>query len=91
MKVMPIYGVNVYTMIGSFLYIPQVKFIAEEWAKLIKSIKRENQRCIFENKEILVTHSFNTYSSGEKEALLMVHKKKDGLFWRSESGATPIK
>ena len=63
----------------------------EEWAKLIKSIKRENQRCIFENKEILVTHSFNTYPSGEKEALLMVHKKKDGLFWRSETGATPIK
>ena len=46
--------------------------------------------CIYENEEILVTHSFNTYASGDKEALLMVHKKKDGLFWRSESGATPI-
>ena len=63
----------------------------EEWAKLIKSIKRENQRCIYENDEVLVTHSFNTYASGDKEALLMVHKKKDGLLWRSESGATPIK
>ena len=63
----------------------------EEWAKLIKSIKRENQRCIYENDEVLVTHSFNTYASGDKEALLMVHKKKGGLFWRSESGATPIK
>ena len=63
----------------------------EEWAKLIKSIQRENQRCIYENDEVLVTHSFNTYASGDKEALLMVHKKKDGLFWRSESGATPIK
>ena len=46
--------------------------------------------CIYENEEILVTHSFNTYASGDKEALLMVHKMKDGLFWRSESGATPI-
>ena len=63
----------------------------EEWANLIKSIKRKNQRCIYENDEVLVTHSFNTYASGDKEALLMVHKKKDGLFWRSESGATPIK
>jgi len=63
----------------------------EEWAKLIKSIKRENQRCIYENDDVLVTHSFNTYASGDKEALLMVHKKTDGLFWRSESGATPIK
>ena len=63
----------------------------EEWSKLIKSIKRENQRCIYENDKILVTHSFNTYASGDKEALLMVHTKKDGLFWRSESGATPIK
>ena len=62
----------------------------EEWAKLIKSIKRENQRCIYKNDEILVTHSFNTYASGDKEALLMIHKKKDGLFWRSESGATSI-
>ena len=63
----------------------------EEWAKLIKSIKLENQRCIYENDEVLVTHSFNTYASGDKEALLMVHNKKDGLFWRTESGATPIK
>ena len=62
-----------------------------EWAKLIKSIKRENQRCIYENDEVLVTHSLNTDASSDKEALLMVHKKKDGLFWRSESGATPIK
>ena len=25
------------------------------------------------------------------QTAVMVHKKKDGLFWRSESGATPIK
>jgi ketosteroid isomerase-like protein len=63
----------------------------EEWAKLIKSIKREKQRCIYENDEILVTHSFNTYASGDKEALLWVSRKKDGLLWRTETGATQIK
>ena len=59
--------------------------------KLVKSIKRENVRCIYENDDILVTHSFNTYASGDKEALLWVSCKKDGLLWRTETGATPIK
>jgi hypothetical protein len=52
---------------------------------------QENHRCIYENDDILVTHSFNTYKSGDKEALLMVSLKKDGLLWRSETGATEIK
>ena len=63
----------------------------QEWAKLVKSIKRENVRCIYENDDILVTHSFNTYASGDKEALLWASRKKDGLLWRTETGATPIK
>ena len=58
---------------------------------MMKNNVNENMRCIYENDDILVAHSFATYASGDKEALLMVHKKKDGLFWRSESGATPIK
>ena len=47
-------------------------------------------RCIYENDDILVAHSFATYASGDKEALLMVHRKKDGRLWRTETGATPI-
>ena len=62
----------------------------DDWAKMQKSIVRENQRCIYENEYVLITHSFVTFASGDKEALLMVHRKKDGLLWRTETGATPI-
>ena len=55
-----------------------------------KSIVRENQRCIYENEDVLITHSFVTFALGDKEGLLMVHRKKDGLLWRTETGATPI-
>ena len=69
----------------------------EEWTPMVTAMMQsdqleiKNQRCIYENDEILVTHSFNTYASGDKEALLMVHQKKAGLLWRTETGATPIK
>ena len=52
--------------------------------------KNENMRCIYENDDILVVHSFATFPSGDKEAVLMVHRKKNGLLWRTETGATPI-
>jgi len=38
-----------------------------------------------------VVYSFATFPSGDKEAVLMVQKKKDELLWRTETGATPIK
>ena len=62
----------------------------EEWAKLIKSIKRENQRCIYENDEILVTHSMMNFPDGTSEAVMVVNKLKDGKVIRVETGATPI-
>ena len=51
----------------------------------------EKQRCLYENDDILVVHSFVTYASGDEDALLAVYLKKDGLIWRAESGATPMK
>ena len=63
----------------------------EQLEGMMKNHINENMRCIYENDEILVVHSFATFRSGDKEAVLMVHQKKDGLLWRTETGATPIK
>ena len=55
-----------------------------------RNVIRLNLRRIYENDEILVTHQFNTYKSGDKEALMIVSLKKDGLIWRTETGATEM-
>ena len=51
----------------------------------------KNRRCVYENDEILVVHQFAEFTSGDKEALMLVNLKKDGLLYRTETGATPIK
>jgi len=62
-----------------------------ELKHMMISIKNSNQRCIYENDDILVEHAFSEFPSGDKEAVMMVHLKKNGLIWRTETGATPIK
>ena len=62
----------------------------EQTLEMFNNITQDKVRCIYENDEILVTHRFNTYASGDKEALMMVALKKDGLIWRTETGATEI-
>ena len=57
---------------------------------MMQTTKLEKQRCIYEDENILVEHSFATFGSGTKEAVLAVHTKKDGLIWQTETGATPI-
>ena len=51
----------------------------------------ENQRCLYENDEIMVEHSFMTFPDGTAEAVLVVNHIKDGKVIRVETGATPIK
>ena len=63
----------------------------EQLESMMKNNVNENMSCIYENNDILVVHSFATFPSGDKEDVLMVHQKKDGLLWRTETGATPIK
>ena len=58
---------------------------------MMQTIKPENQRCIYEDNNILVEHSVTTFASGDKEAVMAVHIKKDGLLWKTETGATPLK
>ena len=38
-----------------------------------------NRHCIYENDDICVVHQFSEFASGEKEAIVMVSPKKDGL------------
>ncbi len=47
-----------------------------------------NRRCLCENSERCVIHQSNDFETGDKEALMLVTLKKDGLFWRTETGAT---
>ena len=48
------------------------------------------QRCIYENNEIMVEHSFMTFPDGTSEAVMVVNLLKDGQIIRTETGATSI-
>ena len=50
----------------------------------------EKHRFIYESDDMIVEHQILTYGSGDREALMLVHRLKDGLMWRTESGATPL-
>ena len=54
------------------------------------TFKVENDRCLYENEDILVTHSIVHFQNGSTDAVMMVHMKKDGLLWRTETGSTPM-
>ena len=45
-------------------------------------------RCLYENDEILVTHSVMDFPDGTREAVLEFHNLKDGKIIRTETGAT---
>jgi ketosteroid isomerase-like protein len=68
----------------------------EEWTPMLTSMMQSdkleinNQRCIYENDEILVTHSMMKYPDGSSEAVMVVNQLKDGKVVRVETGATPI-
>ena len=54
------------------------------------TFKIENDRCLYENEDILVTHSIVHFPNGSTDAVMMVHMKKDGLLWRTETRSTPM-
>ncbi len=47
-------------------------------------------RCLFENSEVMVEHSFIDFPDGTTEAVLGFHQIKDGKVIRTETGATLI-
>ena len=54
------------------------------------TFKVENDRCLYENEDILVTQSVVHFPNGSTDAVMMFHVKKDGLLWRTETGSTPM-
>ena len=49
-----------------------------------------DQRCLYENGDILVEHSIMDFPDGTREAVMHVHMLKDGKIIRTETGATPV-
>ena len=56
-----------------------------------EAVVRKNSRCIYEKDDIVVEHMFMDFPDGSSEAVLAVHTLKEGLFFRSETGATALK
>ena len=67
-------------------WVPTVTAMMEN-----SSLEFSNQRCLYENSEIMVEHSFMKFPDGTAEAVLVVNHIKDGKIVRVETGATPIK
>ncbi|MEC8423115.1 MAG: nuclear transport factor 2 family protein [Myxococcota bacterium] len=55
------------------------------------AVQEEGRRCLYENEDILVVHSFMDFADNTREAVLVVYTKKDGRLHRSETGATKLK
>lgn len=67
-----------------------------EWIPILTSMMESDalefskQRCLYENQDIMVEHSFMKFPDGSSEAVLVVNHLKDGKIIRVETGATPI-
>jgi len=70
-----------------------------EWAPIVtgmfdamreEKLKFEENRCIYENEDILVMHSIGHFPDGTKEAIMAVHTLSNGKIVKTESGATRI-
>ena len=55
------------------------------------AMKVSNERCLYENADILVEHSVMNFPDGTREAVMGVHFLKDGKIVRTETGATLLK
>jgi len=50
----------------------------------------KNQRCLFENDQVMVEHTVMDFADGTREAVLSFNRLQDGLIVLTESGATPV-
>ena len=71
----------------------------KEWSPVVtgmfdamreEKLKFEENRCIYENENILVMHSIGHFPDGTKEAIMAVHTLSNGKIVKTESGATRI-
>jgi hypothetical protein len=71
-------------------------FGKEEWASMVKEMMandkfiQESTRCIYENSEIMVAHSFMSYPDNSREAVMLVAMLKEGKIIHMETGATTL-
>ena len=71
-------------------------FSKEEWSSMVAGMFDdekfifESSRCVYENSEIMVDHSFMSYPDGTREAVMLVAKIKDGKILHIETGATSL-
>ena len=54
------------------------------------SLELQNQRCIYENDDIVVSHTIMDFPDNTREAVMTVHKLKDGKIIETETGATLV-
>ena len=55
------------------------------------SVTSENERTLFENEDVAITHSIAHFSNGStSEAVLLFMRFKDGKIISMETGATPL-
>ena len=54
------------------------------------SLEVTDQRCVYENDDILVTHFIMTFPNGTRDAVMYVATKRDGKILRIETGSTPL-
>ena len=71
-------------------------FSKEDWSPMVAGMFEnekfifESSRCVYENDEIIVDHSFMSYPDGTREAVMLVAKLKDGKILHMETGATSL-
>ena len=71
-------------------------FSKEEWASMVTGMMandkfiQESTRCVYENDDILVEHSFMSYPDDTREAVMMIALKRDGKIIKVETGATSL-
>lgn len=71
-------------------------FSKEEWASMVTGMMandkfiQESTRCVYENDDILVEHSFMSYPDDTREAVIMIALKRDGKIIKVETGATSL-
>ena len=71
-------------------------FSKSEWAEMVTGMManekfiQESSRCVYENDDILVEHSFMSYPDDSREAVMMIAMKQDGKIIHVETGATRL-
>ena len=71
-------------------------FTKQEWAEMVTGMMandnfiQESSRCVYENDDIIVEHSFMSYPDNTREAVMLVAMLKDGKVIKMETGATAL-